>query len=40
MTVDHLFGTGWTGGDLGVRERRLLTVGALAAQGKTPVERP
>lgn len=35
MTVDHLFGTVWTGDELDVRERRLLTIGVLAAQGKT-----
>ena len=34
MTVDHLFGTVWTGDELDVRERRLLTIGVLAAQGK------
>jgi 4-carboxymuconolactone decarboxylase len=33
FTVDHLFGTVWTRPGLDVRERRLLTVGVLAAQG-------
>jgi 4-carboxymuconolactone decarboxylase len=35
MTVDHLFGTVWTSDELGVRDRRLLTIGVLAALGKT-----
>src|SRR5580704_13880279 len=35
MTVDHLFGTVWTSDELDVRERRLLTIGVLAAQDKT-----
>jgi 4-carboxymuconolactone decarboxylase len=34
MTVDHLFGTVWTSDELGVRDRRLLTIGVLAALGK------
>jgi 4-carboxymuconolactone decarboxylase len=34
LTVDHLFGTVWTRPDLGVRDRRLLTMGALAALGQ------
>jgi 4-carboxymuconolactone decarboxylase len=34
MTVDHLFGTVWTSDELSVRERRLLTIGVLAAQDK------
>jgi 4-carboxymuconolactone decarboxylase len=35
MTVDHLFGTVWTSDELDVRERRLMTIGVLAAQDKT-----
>ena len=35
MTVDHLFGTVWTSDELGVRDRRLLTIGVLAALDKT-----
>ncbi len=34
VTVDHLFGAIWTREALGVRDRRLLTIGVLAAQGK------
>ena len=34
FTVDHLFGTVWSRPDLDVRERRLLTIGALAAMGR------
>jgi 4-carboxymuconolactone decarboxylase len=34
MTVDHLFGTVWTSDELDVRERRLMTIGVLAAQDK------
>lgn len=33
MTVDHLFGTVWTRDALGIRDRRLLIVGVLAALG-------
>jgi 4-carboxymuconolactone decarboxylase len=33
VTVDHLFGTIWTREALSVRDRRLLTMGVLAAQG-------
>jgi len=33
-TVDHLFGDVWSRPALDVRERRLLTIGALAAQGQ------
>jgi 4-carboxymuconolactone decarboxylase len=33
MTVDHLFGTVWTRDALGIRDRRLLTMGVLAALG-------
>ena len=36
MTVDHLFGTVWTDEHLDlVRDRRLMTIGVLAAQDKT-----
>lgn len=35
MTVDHLFGTVWTSDELDVRDRRLMTIGVLAALGKT-----
>jgi 4-carboxymuconolactone decarboxylase len=35
MTVDHLFGTVWTSDELDVRDRRLMTIGALAALDKT-----
>lgn len=34
VTVDHLFGAVWTRPGLDVRERRLLTIGALAALGQ------
>jgi 4-carboxymuconolactone decarboxylase len=33
ITVDHLFGTIWTRPGLELRERRLLTIGTLAALG-------
>jgi 4-carboxymuconolactone decarboxylase len=35
MTVDHLFGSVWTREALGIRDRRLLTIGVLAALGKS-----
>jgi len=35
MTVDHLFGAVWTREALGIRDRRLLTMGVLAAIGKS-----
>ncbi len=35
MTVDHLFGSVWTSDELDVRDRRLMTIGVLAALGKT-----
>jgi 4-carboxymuconolactone decarboxylase len=35
MTVDHLFGTVWTSEELGVRDRRLMTIGVLVALDKT-----
>ena len=34
ITVDHLFGTVWTGATLDLPLRRLLTIGVLAAQDK------
>jgi 4-carboxymuconolactone decarboxylase len=34
FTVDHLFGQVWTRPDLGIRDRRLLTIGVLAAMGQ------
>jgi 4-carboxymuconolactone decarboxylase len=34
LTVDHLFGTVWTRPDLDVPDRRLLTIGVLAALGQ------
>jgi 4-carboxymuconolactone decarboxylase len=34
MTVDHLFGRVWTREALDIRDRRLLTMGVLAALGK------
>jgi 4-carboxymuconolactone decarboxylase len=37
MTVDHLFGTVWTNEELDLRDRRLMTIGVLAAMGKTDV---
>jgi 4-carboxymuconolactone decarboxylase len=35
MTVDHLFGAVWTREALDIRDRRLLTMGVLAALGKS-----
>jgi 4-carboxymuconolactone decarboxylase len=35
MTVDHLFGTVWMGEALAVRDRRLMTIGVLAALDKS-----
>ena len=35
MTVDHLFGSVWTSDELDVRDRRLMTIGILAALGKS-----
>jgi len=37
MLVDHLFGTVWTDDTLGLRDRRLLIIGAIAAQDKPDV---
>ena len=34
VTVDHLFGTIWTREALGNRDRRLMTIGVLAALGQ------
>lgn len=34
LTVDHLFGDIWTRPELDVRERRLMTIGVLAALGR------
>ena len=31
MTVDHLFGSVWTSDEIDLRQRRLLTIGVLAA---------
>jgi 4-carboxymuconolactone decarboxylase len=36
-TVDHLFGAVWTREALDIRDRRLLTVGVLAALGQAPL---
>lgn len=35
ITVDHLFGEVWTGPELDVFQRRLLTIGVLATLGQT-----
>jgi 4-carboxymuconolactone decarboxylase len=35
MTVDHLFGEVWTREALDIRDRRLLTIGVLAALGRS-----
>jgi 4-carboxymuconolactone decarboxylase len=35
FTVDHLFGEVWTRPELGVRDRRLMTIGVLAALGQS-----
>jgi 4-carboxymuconolactone decarboxylase len=34
VTVDHLFGAVWTREALGTRDRRLMTIGVLAALGQ------
>jgi 4-carboxymuconolactone decarboxylase len=34
VTVDHLFGEVWTRDDLDIRDRRLVTIGVLAALGQ------
>lgn len=35
VTVDHLFGAIWTRPELGTRDRRLVTIGVLAALGQS-----
>ncbi len=37
FTVDHLFGTVWTRSALDLRDRRLMTIGVLAAMGQAPL---
>ena len=37
FTVDHLFGEVWTRPALDTRDRRLMTIGALAALGLPPL---
>ncbi len=37
VTVDHLFGEIWTRPGLDVRDRRLMTIGVLAALGLSPL---
>lgn len=37
QTVDHLFGTVWDGGDLSVRDRRLVLIGMAVGTGQTDV---
>jgi 4-carboxymuconolactone decarboxylase len=37
FTVDHLFGEVWTRPELDIRDRRLMTIGALASQGLAPL---
>jgi len=37
VTVDHLFGAIWTREALGIRDRRMLTIGVLAALGQAPL---
>ncbi|MGH9078842.1 MAG: carboxymuconolactone decarboxylase family protein [Acidimicrobiales bacterium] len=37
FTVDHLFGQVWTRPELGIRDRRLMTIGVLAALGQSPL---
>jgi 4-carboxymuconolactone decarboxylase len=34
FTVDHLFGEVWTRPELDIRDRRLMTIGVLAALGQ------
>jgi 4-carboxymuconolactone decarboxylase len=34
FTVDHLFGAVWTRPELDIRDRRLMTIGVLAALGQ------
>ena len=35
FTVDHLFGAVWTRPELDIRDRRLITIGVLAALGQS-----
>ncbi|MGD0312083.1 MAG: carboxymuconolactone decarboxylase family protein [Acidimicrobiales bacterium] len=35
FTVDHLFGAVWTRPELDIRDRRLMTIGVLAALGQS-----
>jgi 4-carboxymuconolactone decarboxylase len=35
FTVDHLFGEVWTRPELDIRDRRLMTIGVLAALGQS-----
>jgi 4-carboxymuconolactone decarboxylase len=37
VTVDHLFGTIWTDDTIALRDRRILTIGVLAAQDKPEI---
>jgi len=37
FTVDHLFGTVWTREALDIRDRRMVTIGVLAALGQAPL---
>ncbi len=37
VTVDHLFGAIWTREALDIRDRRMLTIGVLAALGQSPL---
>ena len=37
FTVDHLFGEVWTREALDIRDRRLMTIGVLAALGQSPL---
>lgn len=37
LTVEHLFGTIWTRPELSMRDRRLLTLSAVATQGLSDV---
>ncbi len=37
FTVDHLFGAVWTREALDIRDRRMLTIGVLAALGQAPL---
>jgi 4-carboxymuconolactone decarboxylase len=37
FTVDHLFGAVWTRPELDTRDRRLMTIGVLAALGQSPL---